>query len=129
MKKVLVFVVSCSLLLFALSSFSSSFAKEPTAQAKTLKIGLIASLTGPMAPAFKDLADAAKPVADLMNQRGGVTIKGQQYRFEIVTEDDQSSPPGAVAAVNRLIQAGIKFIIPPLFIPSNMAITPITEEA
>jgi branched-chain amino acid transport system substrate-binding protein len=129
MKKILVSVVSCSLLLFALSSFSSSFAEEPTAQAKTLKIGLIASLTGPMAPAFKDLADAAKPAADLMNQRGGVTIKGQPYRIEIVTEDDQSSPPGAVAAVNRLIQAGIKFIIPPLFIPSNMAITPITEEA
>ncbi|MGD0919166.1 MAG: ABC transporter substrate-binding protein [Thermodesulfobacteriota bacterium] len=127
MKKVgSILVVSCLLVLF---SFWRSFAAEPAAQAKTLKIGLIASLTGPMAPAFKDLADAAKPTSDLMNQRGGITIKGQKHRIEIVTEDDQSSPPGAIAAVNRLIQAGIKFIIPPLFIPSNMAITPITEEA
>jgi len=122
-------LVSCLLMVLTLFPFSSSFGKETTAQAKTLKIGLIASLTGPMAPAFKDLADAAKPTADLMNQRGGITIKGQQYRIEIVTEDDQSSPPGAIAAVNKLIQDGIKFIIPPLFIPSNMAITPITEEA
>ena len=48
--------------------------------------------------------------------------------IEIVTEDDQSSPPGAVGAANKLIQAEIKFIIPPLFIPSHLAITPITEE-
>lgn len=95
----------------------------------TVKIGMITSLTGPMAPAFKDLADAAKPTADLLNKRGGITIQGKKNLIEIVTEDDQSSPPGAVAATNRLIQQGVKFVLPPLFIPSNMAMTPLAEDA
>jgi branched-chain amino acid transport system substrate-binding protein len=82
-----------------------------------------------MAPAFKSELDAAKPAADLVNQRGGITVKGQKHLIEIVTGDDQSSPPGAVSAANKLLQDGIKFIIAPMFIPSNMAIAPICEEA
>jgi branched-chain amino acid transport system substrate-binding protein len=100
-----------------------------SADLPSIKIGMIASLTGPMAPPFKDLADAAKPTVDLINGKGGVTIEGKKYRIEIVTEDDQSSPPGAVAAMNRLIQQGVKFLLPPLFIPSNLAVTPLAEDA
>jgi branched-chain amino acid transport system substrate-binding protein len=43
--------------------------------------------------------------------------------------DDQSSPPGAVAAANKLAQDGIKFALAPMFMPSNLAIAPITEQA
>ena len=100
-----------------------------TPQTKTLKIGLICSVTGPMSASFKSIYEAAKPTADLMNQRGGITVKGQKYNIEIVPADDQSSPMGAVAAANKLIQDGIKFTIAPQFIPNNMAIAPITEEA
>jgi branched-chain amino acid transport system substrate-binding protein len=125
----LVLVVVCSLLLLALFSVSSFFVQEPAAQAKTFKFGLISSMTGMMAPAFKSLIDAAKPAGDLMNKRGGITVKGEKYLIEVVPEDDQSSPPGAVAAANRLIQAGIKFVYAPQFMVSNMAIAPITEEA
>jgi branched-chain amino acid transport system substrate-binding protein len=117
------------LVILALFSLPSFFVQEAAAQAKTLKIGLISSMTGPMAPAFKSLIDAAKPAADLMNKRGGITVQGQKYLIEVVTEDDQSSPPGAIAAVNRLMQAGIKFIYAPQFMVSNMAIASIAEEA
>lgn len=82
-----------------------------------------------MAPAFKNEIDAAKPVQELMNQRGGITVNGQQYLVEIVTGDDMSSPDGAVAAAQKLIQDGVKFMIAPMFIPSNMAMAPICEEA
>ena len=128
-KRVSVLVISCLLLMVTLFLFSSSFIQEATAQAKTFKFGLISSMTGPMAPAFKSLIDAAKPAEDLMNKRGGITVQGQKYLIEVVTEDDQSSPPGAIAAVNRLMQAGIKFIYAPQFMVSNMAIAPIAEEA
>ena len=121
--------VSCVLSILGLFPLASSFAKEPAAKAKTLKIGLITSITGPLAPALKALADAAKPAQDLMNQRGGITVKGQKYLIEIVAEDDQSSPPGGIAAANKLMQAGVKFIIAPQFPPINMALAPITEEA
>jgi branched-chain amino acid transport system substrate-binding protein len=98
-------------------------------EVKTLKIGLITSVTGPMGAAFKSIYDAAKPTQDLWNQRGGITVNGQKYNIEIVPTDDQSTPPGAVAAANKLIGDGVKFIISPQFIPNNMAIAQICEEA
>jgi branched-chain amino acid transport system substrate-binding protein len=124
-----VLIVSCLLLVVTLLILSSSFTKEAAAQTKTFKFGLISSMTGPMAPPFKSLIDAAKPAGDLMNKRGGITVQGQKYLIEVIPEDDQSSPPGAIAAVNRLIQAGIKFVYAPQFIPCNMAIAPVAEEA
>lgn len=112
-----------------LLSIATPSVKRAAAQTNTLKIGLITSVTGPLAPAMKSIADATKPAQDLMNQRGGVTIKGQKYLIEMVAEDDQSSPPGGIAAANKLMQGGIKFIIAPQFPPINMAVAPITEEA
>jgi branched-chain amino acid transport system substrate-binding protein len=128
-KRGLVLMVSC--LLFLLTSFfiSSSFTKEALAQEKILKIGLVTSVTGPMAPAFKPMYDAVKPTEDLINQRVGTTVGGQKYTIKIIAEDDQSSPPGAIAAANRLIQQGIKFMIPPMFMVTDLALIPTTEEA
>jgi ABC-type branched-subunit amino acid transport system substrate-binding protein len=95
-------VVFCVLLVLGVFLFSMSFTNNANAQTKTLKIGLITSVTGPMAPGFRAFVEAAKPAQDMMNQRGGVTVKGQKYLVEILTTDDQSSPPGAVAAANKL---------------------------
>jgi branched-chain amino acid transport system substrate-binding protein len=100
-----------------------------TGAAETLKVGMVTSVTGPLSPAFKTMADAAKPTADLINETGGVTVGGKKYDVEIITEDDQSSPPGAISATNKLLQAGIKFIIAPIFPPNNIAISQICEEA
>jgi branched-chain amino acid transport system substrate-binding protein len=124
-----VYMVLCLLLVLALFLLSSSLTKEAIADVKTLKIGLITSVTGPMAPAFKPMYDAAKPTEDLINQRGGITVGGQKYNIKIIAEDDQSSPPGAIAAVNKLIQEGIKFVIPPMFMVTDLALIPTAEEA
>lgn len=122
-------IVSCMLLVLASFSFCLLCEGEAAAQTKTLKIGLISSVSGPMAPAFASELGAAKPAADLINQKGGLTVGGQKYNVEIVTGDDQSSPPGAVAAANKLLQDGVKFIISPMFVPNDMAIAPICEDA
>jgi branched-chain amino acid transport system substrate-binding protein len=124
-KTIPVIVVS----LLAILSILVMIGAGRAADQATVTIGMITSLSGPMAPPFKDLADSAKPTADLINKRGGITIKGKKYLVEIVSEDDQSSPPGAVAAMNRLIQRGAKFVLSPLFTPSVLAVTPLAEEA
>jgi branched-chain amino acid transport system substrate-binding protein len=130
MKKLSSFIViSCLLTMLASLYMAGLMAREAAAETKTLKIGLITSATGPMSPAFKPIVDAAKPSEELINQRGGITVKGQKYNIKVIVMDDQSSPPGAVAAANKLMQEGIKFMIPPMFMPCNMAIAPITEEA
>jgi branched-chain amino acid transport system substrate-binding protein len=123
-----IFIASILLLTLALIPFVSACPNAP-AEAKTLKIGQVNSLTGPMAAAFKPMGDAAKPTQDLLNQKGGVTIKGQKYDIEIVLEDDQSTPAGGVAAANRLVEQGVHFMMPPNAFPVYVAMSPITEEA
>ncbi len=122
-------VVICFLLIFSLFLSAKGLAGESASKSKILKIGLITSITGPMAPAFLSLVDATKPAAELFNRQGGITVKGQKYLIEIITEDDQSSPAGAIAAINRLMQEGVKFVLPPMFMASDLAISAICEEA
>ena len=82
-----------------------------------------------MSAAFKALYDATEPTQELINNMGGITVNGQKYKIKILVEDDQSSPQGAVAAVDKLIQDGVQFLIPPMFPACNMAIAPITKDA
>jgi len=124
-----VFIIGVTVFALASFLFSGVFAGDVFAQTKTLKIGLISSVTGPLAPAFKSELVAAQPTAELVNQMGGITVGGQKYRIEILTADDQSSPAGAVSAANKLLQEGIKFIVSPMMIPNNMAIASVCEEA
>ena len=119
----------CLVLTITFIFLAMSFIKEAAAAEDSFKIGMITSVTGPMAPAFKPMFDAAKPTTTLINQRGGIKVGGRKYNIEIVPEDDQSSPPGAIAAANKLAQNGVRFIIAPMFMPSNLAIAPTTEEA
>jgi branched-chain amino acid transport system substrate-binding protein len=123
------FLVSVLLMFPVFSTLFPSTAQAQTTSPKTLTIGMITSVTGGMAPGFKPMVDSAKPTEDLLNQRGGVTIKGQKYNIKIEVVDDQSSPTGAVIGAKKVIQDGIKFVVAPLFMPSNMAILPVFEQA
>ena len=124
-------IMSMFFLVFATVLFLTMnfYVQAETTQSKTLKIGVISSLTGVMSAGYKDISESVKPTEKFLNQKGGITINGQPYRIELVLFDDQSSPPGAVAAANKLAQEGIKFVLAPMFMPSNLAIAPITEQA
>ena len=65
----------CLVLILVLFCLPIFFVQEAAAQAKTFKFGLISSMTGPMAAAFKNIIDAAKPAEDLMNKWGGLLSK------------------------------------------------------
>ncbi len=111
--------------MFALLPLSKSFA----ADANVFKFGMVTSMTGQMAAGFRSLFEGAKPAEMLFNQRGGITVKGQKYSIKIVPQDDQSTPTGGIAAMNRLMQEGIKFVYAPQFMVTNLAVAPIAEEA
>lgn len=100
-----------------------------TTEAKTLKIGVITSMSGDLSGPFKGMADAMKPTQDLYNNKGGITIAGQKYNIELVAYDDQSSAAGAVTAANKAIQDGVKFVIAPVYPVALRAVIPITNEA
>ena len=92
------------------------------ARAETLKIGVIAPLTGGGAPWGMVAAGAPKILAAEINAQGGLEVGGKKYQVEVIAYDDQYKAADAVAAYNRLVnQDGVKFMII-LASPSTMAL-------
>jgi hypothetical protein len=70
----------------------------------TIKIGMVLPVTGPGADGGKYSLTGAKIALDRVNKAGGVLGK----QVELITEDDQTTNPGAVLAFSKLaVQADI----------------------
>lgn len=72
-----------------------------------INIGFIAPLTGPSAPVGEQLRRGAEQAVEDINARGG--ISGDKIILR--QADDACDPKQAVAATNKLISEGIKFIV------------------
>src|SRR5271154_6605599 len=68
------------------------------AEGDTIKIGMVLPVTGPAADSGKYALAGAKIALDRVNKSGGVLGKP----IELVTEDDQTTNPGAVLAFSKL---------------------------
>ncbi|MCB2166263.1 MAG: branched-chain amino acid ABC transporter substrate-binding protein [Deltaproteobacteria bacterium] len=75
--------------------------------ADTIKIGLMAPLTGAWASEGQDMQQIVELLADEINMAGG--INGQ--KIEIVTEDDGGDPRTAALAAQRLSTQGLVAVI------------------
>jgi branched-chain amino acid transport system substrate-binding protein len=108
-KKVLILGVSIVLIM---ALFNMSFGQESTkSNVKTLQIGWSGSVTGWASIGGVLQWQGAQVARDIINEKGGITIKGQKYQIELVLEDDKSTTDGAVAAANRLVyDKKIKFM-------------------
>ena len=82
------------------------------AGADTLKLGVIAPLTGGGAPWGVAAEQAAKILADETNAAGGLEVGGKRYQVEVIAYDDQYKAADSVAAYNRLLnQDGVKLML------------------
>ena len=72
------------------------------AEEKTLKIGGLYCLTGFGSSAETYIAQGAKLSEEWINEKGGLTIKGEKYKVELVIEDMKGTADGAVAAATKL---------------------------
>lgn len=82
------------------------------AGAQTLKIGVIAPLTGPAAPWGLAMAEGAKLLAEDYNAQGGIDVGGKKHRIEIIALDDQYKAANALAAYQRLVtREDVKYIV------------------
>jgi branched-chain amino acid transport system substrate-binding protein len=68
--------------------------------AEALKIGMVASLTGPLAESGLYQIQGAKLAAEELNKTGGVLGRA----IELVIEDDQTTNPGSVLAFGKLAE-------------------------
>ncbi len=75
-----------------------SILRAARADGENLKIGMVLPVTGPAADTGKYALTGAKIALDRVNKAGGVLGK----QVEIVTEDDQTTNPGAVLAFSKL---------------------------
>ena len=66
-------------------------------QPKTLKIGALISLTGWLLSLDVQMANELLLVQDAINEKGGITVKGQKYKIEVVIEDCKSTLDGVTA--------------------------------
>ncbi len=101
MKTVLIAVI------IGLLAVSACFAGCTQAEASGdgLKIGVVASMTGPASTTGKDVWQSAQLAADEINARGGVFVKslGKNVSVELVQGDDESTREGGQKAVTKLI--------------------------
>ena len=82
----------------ALGVAAPAFLRSASAQSATIKIGQVVPITGPAAEAGKYAMAGAKIALDEINKKGGILGK----QVEIITEDDQTTNPGAVLAFSKL---------------------------
>lgn len=104
------------------SAPDTTVATEATGE--PIRIGVVTSLTGPLAATGTQVATGVKYAAQEWNDKGGVN--GRQV--EVLVEDDQSTPNGSVNAFNALLSKNPNFIVGPTFTPLIMPLAPILEE-
>ena len=102
-------------LVFAAASFipSMSMAAQTGAQPKVLKIGGLICLTGWFSSMDLQMGNELILLQDMINEKGGIDIKGQKYKIEVVIEDCKSTLDGVTAAATSLASKGIKFTVGP----------------
>lgn len=107
-KAVLYTIVACVVVLGSLAGCGGP------AEEETLKIGVIASITGSIPVVGKSTVDAANMAVKEVNDAGGLEIAGKKYKVELLIEDDQDKKEAAVSAAQKLInQSGVAAIVGP----------------
>jgi len=75
---------------------------DATAESKILKLGHINPLTGPAAQWGLNTKCTMDSLKAFFNDRGGITVKGQNYKIEMIHADDKYTVAGGRAAAEKL---------------------------
>jgi len=75
----------------------------------TVRIGVVAPMSGPLAQYGKDIVNGAQIAVDELNS-DYFSIQRKRARFELVIEDDKASPEEGKAAAKRLVDAGVSAV-------------------
>lgn len=82
------------------------------AQPKTIKVGILHPVTGPLAPSGQQCRLGAKLAIDTINANGGIASMGGA-KLEPIYADAQSKPDVGAAEVEKLNEAGATAIVGP----------------
>lgn len=77
---------------------------QQQATTSVIKVGVIASLTGPASNVGTNMWQSAQVAADKINADGGVTLKdGSKAQLKLIVGDDESTATGGQKAATKLI--------------------------
>jgi branched-chain amino acid transport system substrate-binding protein len=108
--------------------FAACGPQPAPASAKVLTIGDIDALTGQFSSIMKYVPEGGQLAVDYINNKGGVKIKGEQYKLELLLRDCKSTPDGATAAATELVlDKKLKFIAGTGPAPLTTPINAVTE--
>jgi branched-chain amino acid transport system substrate-binding protein len=97
---------------------------------ETMKIGVIASLSGGGTAWGLGLERGVQIAVDQVNAKGGLKLAGKTYKLEVVPYDDQYNAAQAKTAADRLVnQDEVKVIFGPVGSPGALGSLPVTEPA
>jgi branched-chain amino acid transport system substrate-binding protein len=109
-------VAFCCAAFFVAAAILVSWPSPVVAQQSenTLKVGCLLSLSD-WYSVWDIVEDRyVKAAAKMINDRGGVTVRGQKYSVELVIDDGKSTMDGATAAATKLVyDHKVKFVIGP----------------
>ncbi len=112
MKNKLLTLISCIFLIFVFVLAAQpciSAEAKPTSKVKTLTIGNTLPLN---VPSGVETKRAMELIIDELNRSGGLTVKGQAYKVNVISYDDGASADKGRAAAERLIfQDKVKYIV------------------
>jgi branched-chain amino acid transport system substrate-binding protein len=95
---------------------------------RTVRIGVLAVMSGPAAPWGTVNRNCAEVTAAMYNEAGGIDIGGERFKVEIVCFDDKLAPSRAADGARHLIeQEGVRYIIGPNVEQTLAAALPVVE--
>lgn len=97
---------------YAAAAMAVLAATAVQAQDTVVKIGHSGPLSGAQAFSGKDNENGARLAVEELNAKP-VTVAGKKLKFELLSEDDQGDPKAGVAAAQKLIDNGVRFIVGP----------------
>ncbi|HSR71535.1 MAG TPA: ABC transporter substrate-binding protein, partial [Kiloniellales bacterium] len=93
----------------------SAIAAAPAAakvEGDTIILGSAISLTGKYSTNGIHAQNGYELAVKRVNEMGGVTVQGKQYKLDVVYYDDESTPARGAQLVERLInQDGVKYML------------------
>ena len=119
-------LIAASIAAFGMLASSHSMAKV---EGDTITLGAAVSLTGKYTTAGNHTKNGYDLAVKRLNEMGGVTVDGKQYKLVVKYYDDESTPARGAQLAERLIQQdGVTFMLGPYSSGLTKAIAPVTEK-
>jgi branched-chain amino acid transport system substrate-binding protein len=115
-------------LLVTVGPVGQAYGQAKGSAAKTVRVGYVLSVSGWFSVFDSAEEQNLKVVAQIINDRGGIKVKGERYNIELVGEDGKSTMDGTAAGATKLVfDHKVKFVAGPMgfFAPAS---SPVFEQ-